>query len=250
MFEDLSAPFADSEIEWRVMRCGDKNNKVWAQLAAYVDARAIMNRLDSTVGPENWQTKFREIQTPNGAGILCSLSLYVDNRWVAKEDGADFSRGIEITKSGISDSLKRVAVQWGIGRSLYTLPTVWAENIQDGYPPHGSDSISILSKEKNIKAWCPRPAMSKFLKPTPKEPSKKVDREIGEYSDWTKEQLIAETNAQVDQYVASTSVEEGSEMLDRAVSAKVLGTHNYQDCTELQLATFIVLLKKKLKALA
>ena len=235
MFEKLSAPFADNEIEWRVMRCGEKNNKVWAQLAAYVDARAIMNRLDDVVGPANWQTKFREIQTPNGAGILCTLSLCIEDKWVAKEDGADFSRGIEITKSGISDSLKRVAVQWGIGRDLYTLPTVWAENVQDGYPPGGSNAIQITKKDPQIKAWCPRPAMSSFRKVEPNPPVE--DRDA----------LIKLVNDLVDEYGDVTdSISETSAMLDRAIEAKVIVSLNYADSTSQQLDEFTKVLRKKI----
>lgn len=41
-------------------------------------------------------------------------------------DGAEDS-DIESVKGGLSDSMKRAAVQWGIGRVLYDLNTVWVE---------------------------------------------------------------------------------------------------------------------------
>lgn len=45
---------------------------------------------------------------------------------VTKWDGAEDS-DIEPIKGGLSDSMKRAAYQWGIGRVLYSLDTVWVD---------------------------------------------------------------------------------------------------------------------------
>ena len=52
----LALPFTFEEIEWRVLRVSKK--KPVAQVAAYVDSRAIQKRLDEVVGRENWQNEF------------------------------------------------------------------------------------------------------------------------------------------------------------------------------------------------
>jgi len=39
---------------------------------------------------------------------------------------------IEPVKGGLSDSFKRAAVQWGIGRYLYSLGAVWVDVEQRG----------------------------------------------------------------------------------------------------------------------
>src|SRR5690606_39028946 len=44
--------------------------------------------------------------------------------WVTKFDGAE-NTAVEAVKGGLSDSMKRAAAQWGIGRYLYTLESVW-----------------------------------------------------------------------------------------------------------------------------
>lgn len=45
---------------------------------------------------------------------------------VTKWDGAE-NTDVEAVKGGLSDSMKRAAVQWGIGRYLYQLEEGWAE---------------------------------------------------------------------------------------------------------------------------
>jgi hypothetical protein len=81
----------------------------------YVDARFVMDRLDTMAGPQNWQTKFEDVA---GGGVRCSLSIKVMGEWITKTDVGDAST-IEPIKGAHSDSLKRAAVHWGIGRDLY-----------------------------------------------------------------------------------------------------------------------------------
>jgi hypothetical protein len=155
-WKDLKEPFADDGVEWRVQRCGKKNGKVWAQLVPYVTARAIMDRLDKVVGPDGWQTEIH----PIGDGFLCRMGIKTTKEWVWRTDGAPVT-DIEPLKGGISGAIKRVAVQFGMGRYLYGVPVVWAENIQEGYQPSGQNTVSIFSKKDDIRAWCPTPSIGK-----------------------------------------------------------------------------------------
>ena len=96
-------------------------DKSKAQALAYLDARDVMDRLDEVCGPENWQTKYDE--TARGR-VLCSIGISIGDEWVWKSDGAG-NTAVEGEKGGISDSLKRAAVQWGIGRYLYRMKATW-----------------------------------------------------------------------------------------------------------------------------
>ena len=125
-FTDLGAPFPALDIEWRIQRSGEKNDKIWAMVLAYVTNRAIMERLDTVIGPENWCNHFKD--GPQG-GLLCGLSLWIRDGWVTKWDGADNTQ-VEAVKGGLSGSMKRAGVQWNIGRYLYKLPAGFA-NISD-----------------------------------------------------------------------------------------------------------------------
>lgn len=130
-FKSLTKPFLSKDIEWRVQSSGKSGEDIWALVLPYVTNRAIMDRLDDVCGPGNWQNMFAP--APCG-GVLCGLAIrigvdaIVDKReeWVTKWDGAE-NTDIEAIKGGLSGSMKRAAVQWGIGRYLYRLETSWAK---------------------------------------------------------------------------------------------------------------------------
>jgi hypothetical protein len=120
-YSALSEPFHRSEVKWRV---GSTNkDKTKGSALAYVDARAVMDRLDKVCLPENWQDKY--IETPSNR-IICELSIFDGYRWITKSDGAG-STTFEGEKGAISDAFKRSAVKFGVGRYLYELPTKWYE---------------------------------------------------------------------------------------------------------------------------
>lgn len=58
---------------------------------------------------------------------LCGIAIHFEGKgFITKWDGAEDS-DIEPIKGGLSDSMKRAAYQWGIGRVLYSLDTVWVD---------------------------------------------------------------------------------------------------------------------------
>lgn len=120
--------FTADEIEWRLQQAGEKNGKIWGLCIPYVTNRAIMQRLDDVCGPVNWKNEFKA--GPAG-GVLCGISIRVGEEWVTKWDGAE-NTDIEGTKGGLSGSMKRAAVQWGIGRYLYALEESFANVNENG----------------------------------------------------------------------------------------------------------------------
>jgi hypothetical protein len=95
---------------------------------AYVTNRAIMERLDNVCGPEGWRNEY--IAGPSG-GLLCGLSIKVEDEWITKWDGAE-NTDIESVKGGLSNAMKRAAVQWGIGRYLYNLDATYVNANPNG----------------------------------------------------------------------------------------------------------------------
>jgi hypothetical protein len=118
IFDQLSAPFDPSEIDWRV---GSTNgDKTKGMALAYIDARAVMDRLDTVVGPSGWQCRYMM-----GEGkTVCELSVKCGDEWVTKSDGAG-NTDFEAEKGALSDAFKRAAVRWGIGRYLYSIASPW-----------------------------------------------------------------------------------------------------------------------------
>jgi hypothetical protein len=126
LFDALSAPFPAEYIDWRIGSTTKDKNKGMA--LAYIDARVVMDRLDSVCGPEGWQNNY----SPTGNGsVVCNLGVLMPNgSWVWKSDGAGHT-DFEAEKGMLSDAFKRAAVRFGIGRYLYDLDSPWVE-IEDG----------------------------------------------------------------------------------------------------------------------
>ena len=124
--EELCAPFAAADLEWRIQMAFPDDMRGIA--VPYVTNRAIQNRLDSVVGVDHW---YNDYKPWHGAGKkesqICGISIFFEDRgWITKWDGAEDS-DIEPIKGGLSDSMKRSAVQWGIGRILYGMDTVYVD---------------------------------------------------------------------------------------------------------------------------
>lgn len=129
--EQLLQPFSTSDVEWRIQNTNKDKSRGLA--VPYIDSRAIQYRLDAVVGPFGWRSTYQPWhQTDKKASQLCTIYLYMESRkeWIDKCDGAE-NTDIEPIKGGISDSFKRAAVMWGIGRYLYSLEGVWVQ-LKDG----------------------------------------------------------------------------------------------------------------------
>jgi hypothetical protein len=119
MNNTLTAPILPNEIEWRVQSQTSTGKLI---VVPYINNRCVMHRFDAAFGAENWTSEFREISN----GFLCRLTVTINKREVYREDGAS-KTNIEPEKGGISDAMKRAAVQFGLGRCLYDYPRVMIE---------------------------------------------------------------------------------------------------------------------------
>jgi hypothetical protein len=147
--------FKPQDVEWRVQRSTKKGDKAYAVVLPYINNRAIMERLDEVVGPQNWKNEFYEWK---GKGVKCGISVRVGDEWITKYDGAD-DTNFEATKGGFSDSMKRAAVQWGIGRYLYDLePKVVEISNQKG------DNY-VNDKDKGVTGYWSNPLMPQWAIP-------------------------------------------------------------------------------------
>lgn len=177
----LKEPFPAEDIEWRLQSCGSNSRGIYAICLAYVTNRAICNRLDEVVGPENWKNEF--IKGPDG-GVLCGLSIKVDGEFITKWDGAE-NTDIEGVKGGLSGAMKRSAsTGWGIGRYLYNLEENFATVL-----PEDAKEKAYFGKTKDGKKfkWLPPELPSWALpggegkpprnsKPTSKQSSKTEEK--------------------------------------------------------------------------
>lgn len=112
------------EIDCRVAQCTSNEYKQGVQLLLYKDARVDMDILDETVGAMNWQRSHQEIK----GNLYCNISIYDKDKkeWVTKQD-CGVESNTEKEKGEASDASKRSCFNWGIGRELYTSPTIFVE---------------------------------------------------------------------------------------------------------------------------
>ena len=83
-------------------------------------ACSALRRLQRQVA--NWRNEFTKWGEKS---TLCGISIRIGGEWITKYDGAS-ETDIEAVKGGFSDSMKRAAVQWGMGRYLYNLTDNYA----------------------------------------------------------------------------------------------------------------------------
>lgn len=134
-FRDLRA----EEIECRVGNTKRKNpaqpksetNPVLGfQLLLYKNARVDANILDETVGPFNWTKEYYQVKNT----MFCKVGIKDKDtgEWVFKSDAGDDDFTTEQIKGEASDSFKRAAFCWGLGRkNLYYGPFIWIK-CEDG----------------------------------------------------------------------------------------------------------------------
>lgn len=132
----LTAPILPNEIEWRVQSQTSSGKLI---VVPYINNRCVMHRFDAAFGPENWTSEFREIAN----GFICRLTVTINDREVYREDGAS-KTNIEPEKGGISDAMKRAAVQFGLGRCLYDYPRVFIECDGKFIPDWAYDKLDKL----------------------------------------------------------------------------------------------------------
>lgn len=141
IYVKLLEPFPRHELEWKPQVTSKKSKEPIMQegvqvalCMGYINSRHVQDRLNVVVGPENWEDSYRHVSikyergqdTVEEQGFECTLTI----NGVSKRDVGtpSWSEGL---KGVYSDSLKRAAVKWGIGRFLYDLEPRWIP--YDGY---------------------------------------------------------------------------------------------------------------------
>lgn len=164
VIEELTQPFEIPEIKWRL----DSIVKTGHRVVPYLDARTIFDRLNSVV-PSGWNfqvvnAEMQEFPHPDDRNRLLGVGWKVHSRLtilgVTREDvGTSFvstrrkgedtadkdytdsylREGAQLdAKTAVSDSVKRVAAQFGIGMYLWKYDYVTVIKTEDKYPDYGT----------------------------------------------------------------------------------------------------------------
>jgi hypothetical protein len=180
--KQLQKPFEEADIQWRVQQAGvSAKGNPYVMAIPYISNRAIQKRLDEVFGPFGWENAYKP--TPDGKGYLCGITIHNEERSVTKWDGGEYTN-IESLKGALSDSMKRSAVQLGIGRYLYDLDMQFAkcervgsqreaDNCHIHYPNKGNknDKVFISWSNPALPSWAvPFDDYEHFIKPIKNAP--------------------------------------------------------------------------------
>lgn len=139
IMEELREPFPLESVYFRGLRYTRDKKK--ALTFVYIDARAVMDRLDKVFGMR-WtlDTIVSETKVNNYVAVQAEIRVGMpDGTWVSRtgygsSDVLLDDRGNSTNdpvKSAESDAIKRAAVSFGIGRYLYALPQLWLDWDED-----------------------------------------------------------------------------------------------------------------------
>jgi len=126
-----------------------------ATIVSYIDSRQAQDRFDEVCGIENWQNEYRAIDGSLFGGISILVDRGDEGEWITKWDvGSESS--IEKEKGNSSDSFKRAAVMWGVGRFLYSLGIITLKAVKHTndkeYP--ATDEGKILWNTEDLTEYC------------------------------------------------------------------------------------------------
>lgn len=168
----LCEPFPAGDIEWRVVRAIPWGQNIRCFVYPYVTARAIHQRLDEVVGPENWcntsQSVIRVAQMKSGQDILSvqvGISIRIGDEWITKYNVSE-ATDVEPAKGAFSGAEKRAGEEWGIGRYLWFLGEMDAETKKDEVKP-GPDWMfgQLPEKYEKQRYWWKAPKLPAWALP-------------------------------------------------------------------------------------
>ncbi|ULR39751.1 Rad52/Rad22 family DNA repair protein (plasmid) [Thermus sp. NEB1569] len=157
VFEALRAPFPEEVIDVKIQAVSKDGRK--GQVVAYVDARAVMNRLDEVLGPDGWADEYevladRTFQGRNGDERLVEVKCRLTILGITKEDVGEG----DTLKAAFSDALKRAAVKFGVGRHLYEMEKVWVDLDERGNFDRQAAKAALFGKAPKPQGNGPKPA--------------------------------------------------------------------------------------------
>jgi hypothetical protein len=119
----LRRPFTPEAIKFKVQTVfGGASGCL---VVAYIDARLVIERLNLVV-PDMWTARYEPIDGTKLAWCRLTITDRVNALAVTRSDigeGQGRSEGQQV-KAMISDALKRAAVHFGVGVSVYALPQI------------------------------------------------------------------------------------------------------------------------------
>lgn len=110
LWDMLNEPFPPEELQWRVEALSKDQRR--ALIAAYVNHKAVLDRLDEVAGVQSWQDSYEVLQTPSQVAGFYTVKCRLTIMEIAKEDVGEG----DSLKAAFAEALVRAAAKFGIGR--------------------------------------------------------------------------------------------------------------------------------------
>ncbi len=128
----LRRPFTAEAVKFKVQATWPKDKPTGGLIVAYIDARLVVERLNLIV-PHLWSDQYR---TVGGGQMWCDLTV---DQITRSDVGEGQGKGL------VSDALKRAAVKFGVGVSLYATPKMILD-VKSGLLKPRKDSLELTPK--------------------------------------------------------------------------------------------------------
>jgi hypothetical protein len=151
----LRRPPSAAAVRFKIQNAVDEGS----QVAAFIDARLVFDRLDLVCGHQ-WSARFDELpermipppvdrngelREPPPVYVRCRLTLF----GVTREDVGEG----QDPKAAFSDAIKRAAVHFGVGRALYAMRLPWLrEGDADSELRRNRKGRLVL--DRRTEGWC------------------------------------------------------------------------------------------------
>lgn len=106
VWDMLSEPFPPEELQWRVEALSKDQRR--ALIAAYVNHKAVLDRLNEVAGVQSWHDSYEVLQAAGFYAVKCRLTIME----ITKEDVGEG----DSLKAAFAEALVRAAAKFGIGR--------------------------------------------------------------------------------------------------------------------------------------
>ena len=120
IYKQLSAPFTTIGADGNEYPAHKWRIQSGKRCIPYIDARQVSERLNQVLGVDGWNNTIEET---NQKMLISNLTCIIGGKEVSHSD-VGTQANTEKEKSMASDSLKRAAVHFGIGRYLYDIEPV------------------------------------------------------------------------------------------------------------------------------
>jgi hypothetical protein len=150
-------PFTAAAIKWKIQTNPKEGKPPRAAVVAFIDARLAGERLNATGIP--WSSRYTAVP----GGLLCTISVRhprtgevvierCDVGWSKDVSSARDHEKNMVLKTGYSDALKRAAVHFGVGVSLYALPIKYLSGDDDEITKRGTNWYITSKGTKALNA--------------------------------------------------------------------------------------------------